>query len=192
MSESHPTRQRLECTWCGDVHFNRYRSKDRSTRMAFIAKHYRIVKFCLSVLVFKVTSSTDAFRPVRSRQRGYGGTAQMTRYAAQALQSRGLPKNIKYFCKEIFFAHQGTRGKSPTEKGRDQRRERTRGGRKCAWGCLAVTASRVAQRRPGETTRARSAKVRMTEVTRGQASSQKVQPVWRNLAFKARQSKEHG
>jgi hypothetical protein len=41
MSESHPTRQRLECTWCGDVHFNRYRSKDRSTRMAFNAKHYR-------------------------------------------------------------------------------------------------------------------------------------------------------
>jgi hypothetical protein len=57
----------------------------------------------LSVLVFNVTSSTDAFRPVRSRQRGYG-TTQMTRYAAQAFQSQGLPKNIKYFCKEIFFA----------------------------------------------------------------------------------------
>jgi hypothetical protein len=61
------------------------------------------VKFCLSVLVFNVTSSTDAFRPVRSRQRGYG-TTQMTRYADQAFQSQGLPKNIKYFCKEIFFA----------------------------------------------------------------------------------------
>ena len=35
------TRQRLECTWCGDVHFNRYRSKDQHIQRAFSAKHYR-------------------------------------------------------------------------------------------------------------------------------------------------------
>ena len=47
-----------------------------------------------------ITSSTDAFRPVRSRQRGYG-TTQMTRYAEQALQSQGFPKKYKIFCIEI-------------------------------------------------------------------------------------------
>ena len=35
------TLQRLECTWCGDVHFNRYRSKDRHVQRAFNEKHYR-------------------------------------------------------------------------------------------------------------------------------------------------------
>ena len=73
-----------------------------------------IVKFCLSVLVFNVTSSTDAFRPVRSRQRGYG-TTQMTRYAEQALQSQGFPKKYKIFLYRKFLrALAYTRGEKIT------------------------------------------------------------------------------